>query len=429
MNLKMKKSREIFKQAKRLLPGGVNSPVRSFSSVGGEPFFVKKAKGAYLTDEDGKRYIDYIGSWGAQILGHCDSRIVKIISQTIREGITYGIPCKKEVAIAKKITEIYPSISKVRMVNSGTEATMSAIRLARGYTGRTKILKFNGCYHGHADSFLIKAGSGASTLGSPDSKGVPKSFASETISVPYNDIQAVKAAIRKNKLACIIIEPIAGNMNFIRSDKFFLKELRDLCSENKILLIFDEVMTGFRVSLAGAQNLYKIKPDITTLGKVLGGGFPVGAFGGKSEIMNCLSPAGNVYQAGTLSGNPVAMAAGIGTLDIISKKTYFSSLSKLSRYFTNSINLISDSHRVNMSADSEGGMFGIYFSKDKPSNYKDITKKNISIFKKFFSQMLTRGIYFAPSAFEAGFISSAHKMNDINKTLNIIEDWVKKDKF
>ena len=429
MNLKMKKSREIFKQAKRLLPGGVNSPVRSFSSVGGEPFFVKKAKGAYLTDEDGKKYIDYIGSWGAQILGHCDSRIVKIISQTIREGITYGIPCKKEVAIAKKITEIYPSISKVRMVNSGTEATMSAIRLARGYTGRTKILKFNGCYHGHADSFLIKAGSGASTLGSPDSKGVPKSFASETISVPYNDIQAVKAAIRKNKLACIIIEPIAGNMNFIRSDKFFLKELRDLCSENKILLIFDEVMTGFRVSLAGAQNLYKIKPDITTLGKVLGGGFPVGAFGGKSEIMNCLSPAGNVYQAGTLSGNPVAMAAGIGTLDIISKKTYFSSLSKLSRYFTNSINLISDSHRVNMSADSEGGMFGIYFSKDKPSNYKDITKKNISIFKKFFKQMLTRGIYFAPSAFEAGFISSAHKMNDINKTLNIIEDWVKKDKF
>ena len=429
MNLKMKKSREIFKQAKRLLPGGVNSPVRSFSSVGGEPFFVKKAKGAYLTDEDGKRYIDYIGSWGAQILGHCDSRIVKIISQTIREGITYGIPCKKEVVIAKKITEIYPSISKVRMVNSGTEATMSAIRLARGYTGRTKILKFNGCYHGHADSFLIKAGSGASTLGSPDSKGVPKSFASETISVPYNDIQAVKAAINKNKLACIIIEPIAGNMNFIRSDKFFLKELRGLCSENKILLIFDEVMTGFRVSLAGAQNLYKIKPDITTLGKVLGGGFPVGAFGGKSEIMNCLSPEGNVYQAGTLSGNPVAMAAGIGTLDIISKKTYFSSLSKLSRYFTNSINLISDSHRVNMSADSEGGMFGIYFSKDKPSNYKDITKKNISIFKKFFSQMLTRGIYFAPSAFEAGFISSAHKINDINKTLNIIEDWVKKNKF
>tara|TARA_B100000886_G_scaffold183046_2_gene125581 strand:+ start:22507 stop:23796 length:1290 start_codon:yes stop_codon:yes gene_type:complete len=429
MNLKMKKSREIFKQAKQLLPGGVNSPVRSFSSVGGEPFFVKKAKGAYLTDEDGNRYIDYIGSWGAQILGHCDSRIVKIISQTIREGITYGIPCKKEVAIAKKITEIYSSISKVRMVNSGTEATMSAIRLARGYTGRTKILKFNGCYHGHADSFLIKAGSGASTLGSPDSKGVPKSFASETISVPYNDIQAVKAAIRKNKLACIIIEPIAGNMNFIRSDKFFLKELRDLCSENKILLIFDEVMTGFRVSLAGAQNLYKIKPDITTLGKVLGGGFPVGAFGGKSEIMNCLSPAGNVYQAGTLSGNPVAMAAGIGTLDIISKKTYFRSLSKLSRYFTNSINLISDSHKVNMSADSEGGMFGIYFSKVKPSNYKDLTKKNIIIFKKFFGQMLTRGIYFAPSAFEAGFISSAHKMNDINKTLNIIEDWVKKNKF
>ncbi len=429
MNLQMKKSREIFRKAKRLLPGGVNSPVRSFSSVGGEPFFVKKAKGAYLTDEDGKKYIDYIGSWGAQILGHCDQRIIKIISQTIKEGITYGIPCKKEVVIAKKITDIYPSISKVRMVNSGTEATMSAIRLARGFTGRTKILKFNGCYHGHADSFLIKAGSGASTLGSPDSKGVPKSFAKETISVPYNDIESVKATIRKNKLACIIIEPIAGNMNFIRSNKFFLKELRDLCSENKILLIFDEVMTGFRVSLAGAQNLYKIKPDITTLGKVLGGGFPVGAFGGRSEIMNCLSPNGDVYQAGTLSGNPIAMAAGIATLDIISKKTYFNSLSKLSQHFTKSINLISSSHNINMSADSEGGMFGIYFSKDKPNNYKDITEKNINIFKKFFRQMITKGIYFAPSAFEAGFISSAHKMNDINKTLNIIEDWVKKNKF
>ena len=429
MNLQMKKSREIFRKAKRLLPGGVNSPVRSFSSVGGEPFFVKKAKGAYLTDEDGKKYIDYIGSWGAQILGHCDQRIIKIISQTIKEGITYGIPCKKEVVIAKKITDIYPSISKVRMVNSGTEATMSAIRLARGFTGRTKILKFNGCYHGHADSFLIKAGSGASTLGSPDSKGVPKSFAKETISVPYNDIESVKATIRKNKLACIIIEPIAGNMNFIRSNQFFLKELRDLCSENKILLIFDEVMTGFRVSLAGAQNLYKIKPDITTLGKVLGGGFPVGAFGGRSEIMNCLSPNGDVYQAGTLSGNPIAMAAGIATLDIISKKTYFNSLSKLSQHFTKSINLISSSHNINMSADSEGGMFGIYFSKDKPNNYKDITEKNINIFKKFFRQMITKGIYFAPSAFEAGFISSAHKINDINKTLNIIEDWVKKNKF
>ena len=425
----MKKSREIFKKAKRLLPGGVNSPVRSFSSVGGEPFFVRKAKGAYLMDEDGKKYIDYIGSWGAQILGHCDPRIVKIISQTVKEGITYGIPCKKEVEIAKKITDIYPSISKVRMVNSGTEATMSAIRLARGFTGRTKILKFNGCYHGHADSFLIKAGSGASTLGSPDSKGVPKSFAKETISVPYNDIQSVKKAIRKNKLACIIIEPIAGNMNFIRSDKFFLKELRRLCSENKILLIFDEVMTGFRVSLAGAQDLYKIKPDITTLGKVLGGGFPVGAFGGRSEIMNCLSPTGNVYQAGTLSGNPVAMASGISTLDIISRKTYFNHLSKISRHFTNSINVISSSHNVNMSADSEGGMFGVYFSKEKPRNYKSITKKNISIFKKFFRAMLTKGVYFAPSAFEAGFISSAHKMNDINKTLNIIEDWVKKNKF
>ncbi len=429
MNLQMKKSRGIFKKAKQLLPGGVNSPVRSFSSVGGEPFFVKRAKGAYLIDEDEKKYIDYIGSWGAQILGHCDPRIIKIISQTVKEGITYGIPCKKEVVIAKKITDIYPSISKIRMVNSGTEATMSAIRLARGYTGRTKILKFNGCYHGHADSFLIKAGSGASTLGSPDSKGVPKSFANETISVPYNDIQSVKSAIRKNKLACIIIEPIAGNMNFIRSNESFLKELRDLCSENNILLIFDEVMTGFRVSLAGAQYLYKIKPDITTLGKVLGGGFPVGAFGGKSKIMNYLSPTGNVYQAGTLSGNPVAMAAGIGTLDIISKKPYFNSLSKLSRHFTSSINLIASSHNVNMSADSEGGMFGIYFSKSKPNDYRGITKKNISIFKKFFKQMLKRGIYFAPSAFEAGFISSAHKMNDINKTLNIIEDWVKKNKF
>ena len=298
-----KKSLKLYARAKKVIPGGVNSPVRAFLSVNQKPFFVKKAHGQYLVDEDNNKIIDYIGSWGAQILGHGHSKIKNTLTASLRKGITYGAPCSREVELAERITKIYRSINKVRMVSSGTEATMSAIRLARGYTGRNKILKFNGCYHGHGDSFLIKAGSGAATFGVPNSLGVPPGLAKETISTNFNDIESVKKVVKKYKLACIIVEPIAGNMNFIRSDENFLHELRTICSENDIVLIFDEVMTGFRVALGGAQSLYSIKPDLTTLGKVLGGGLPVGAFGGKSKIMNQLSPDGGVYQAGTLSGN------------------------------------------------------------------------------------------------------------------------------
>ena len=313
----MKNSTKLFKQAKKYIPGGVNSPVRAFSSVGKTPFFIKEAKGQYLTDEDNNKYIDFIGSWGAQILGHSDKRIIKEVTRVIHSGITYGAPCKNEVMLAKEITKIYPSIEKVRMVNSGTEATMSAIRLARGFTKKDRVIKFNGCYHGHGDSFLIKAGSGASTFGTPNSLGVTKANAKDTISLPYNDIKQVQKAIKSKNIACIIIEPIAGNMNFIRANKVFLKKLRILCNQNNIILIFDEVMTGFRVAKGGAQSLCGVKPDLTTLGKVLGGGLPVGAFGGRKDIMDNLAPLGGVYQAGTLSGNPLAMAAGLKTLEII----------------------------------------------------------------------------------------------------------------
>ena len=420
-----KKSLKLYARAKKVIPGGVNSPVRAFLSVNHKPFFVKKAHGQYLVDEDNNKIIDYIGSWGAQILGHGHSKIKNTLTRSLHKGITYGAPCLREIELAERITQIYPSINKVRMVSSGTEATMSAIRLARGYTRRNKILKFNGCYHGHGDSFLIKAGSGAATFGIPNSLGVPPSLAKETISTNFNDIQSVKKIVKKNKLACIIIEPIAGNMNFIRSDDNFLNELRTICSENNIVLIFDEVMTGFRVALGGAQSIYKIKPDITTLGKVLGGGLPVGAFGGKSKIMNLLSPDGGVYQAGTLSGNPLAMDAGLKTLDLISKKNYFKNLEKITRKLTDGINELSIRYNKKIYADSEGGMFGIYFTDKKVTNYNSISKSDIKNFVRFFKFMLQNKIYFAPSAFEAGFVSSAHTVNNINYTLDVFEKWIR----
>ena len=420
-----KKSLKLYARAKKVIPGGVNSPVRAFLSVNQNPFFVKKAHGQYLVDEDNNKIIDYIGSWGAQILGHGHSKIKNTLTASLRKGITYGAPCSREVELAERITKIYPSINKVRMVSSGTEATMSAIRLARGYTGRNKILKFNGCYHGHGDSFLIKAGSGAATFGVPNSLGVPPGLAKETISTNFNDIESVKKVVKKNKLACIIIEPIAGNMNFIRSDENFLNELRTICSENNIVLIFDEVMTGFRVALGGAQSLYSIKPDLTTLGKVLGGGLPVGAFGGKSKIMNQLSPDGGVYQAGTLSGNPLAMDAGLKTLDLISKKNYFKNLEKITRQLTDGINELSRKYNKKIYADSQGGMFGIYFTDKKVVNYESISKSDIKKFIQFFKFMLKNRIYFAPSAYEAGFVSSAHTANNINYTLDIFEKWIK----
>ena len=420
-----KKSLKLYERAKKVIPGGVNSPVRAFLSVNQKPFFVKKAHGQYLVDEDNNKIIDYIGSWGAQILGHGHSKIKNTLTASLRKGITYGAPCSREVELAERITKIYPSINKVRMVSSGTEATMSAIRLARGYTGRNKILKFNGCYHGHGDSFLIKAGSGAATFGVPNSLGVPPGLAKETISTNFNDIESVKKVVKKYKLACIIIEPIAGNMNFIRSDENFLHELRTICTENDIVLIFDEVMTGFRVALGGAQSLYSIKPDLTTLGKVLGGGLPVGAFGGKSKIMNQLSPDGGVYQAGTLSGNPLAMDAGLKTLDLISKKNYFKNLEKITRQLTDGINELSRKYNKKIYADSQGGMFGIYFTDKKVVNYESISKSDIKKFIQFFKFMLKNKIYFAPSAYEAGFVSSAHTANNINYTLDIFEKWIK----
>jgi len=421
----VKNSNKLFMQAKKYIPGGVNSPVRAFSSVGKNPFFIKEAKGQYLVDEDNNKYIDFIGSWGAQILGHSDKRIIKEITRVIHSGITYGAPCKNEVMLAKKITEIYPSIDKVRMVSSGTEATMSAIRLARGFTKKDKVIKFDGCYHGHGDSFLIRAGSGATTFGTPNSLGVTKANAKDTISLPYNDIKQVQKSIERNNIACIIIEPIAGNMNFIRAQKMFINKLRVLCNQNKIILIFDEVMTGLRVAKGGAQSLHNIQPDLTTLGKVLGGGLPVGAFGGRKDIMDNLAPTGGVYQAGTLSGNPVAMAAGLKTLEIISQPKYFKELSKKTKYFTSEINRVSKKHHVNISADSQGGMFGIYFTKKQVTNYNDIVNTDENKFISFFQYMLKHGIYFAPSMFEAGFISSSHTKKNIDYTIKIFERWVK----
>ncbi|MFL2559795.1 MAG: glutamate-1-semialdehyde 2,1-aminomutase [Gammaproteobacteria bacterium] len=420
----MKKSKRIFNVAKKYIPGGVNSPVRAFSSVADIPFFVKKAQGAYLTDIDNKKYIDYIGSWGAQILGHCDKRITSVLAKQIKIGLTYGAPCENELILAKNICKIFPSIDKIRMVNSGTEATMSAIRLARGFTKRNKIIKFDGCYHGHGDSFLIKAGSGASTFGIPNSLGVTKSNAKDTISLPYNNIELVKKTVKKNDIACIIIEPIAGNMNFIRSNKIFLEELRELCTKKKIILIFDEVMTGFRVALGGAQSIYKIKPDLTTLGKVMGGGLPVGAFGGKEDIMNQLAPIGGVYQAGTLSGNPLAMAAGIKTLEIISSNNFFKDLHKKSKFLLDGINNISKKYSKSINVDYQGGMFGIYFTKSNVDNYEDIAKSNLSEFISFFKFMKKNGVFFAPSPFEAGFISSSHSKKDLTKTINTFKDWI-----
>ena len=420
----MKKSKRIFNVAKKYIPGGVNSPVRAFSSVADIPFFVKKAQGAYLTDIDNKKYIDYIGSWGAQILGHCDKRITSVLAKQIKIGLTYGAPCENELILAKNICKIFPSIDKIRMVSSGTEATMSAIRLARGFTKRNKIIKFDGCYHGHGDSFLIKAGSGASTFGIPNSLGVTKSNAKDTISLPYNNIELVKKTVKKNDIACIIIEPIAGNMNFIRSNKIFLEELRELCTKKKIILIFDEVMTGFRVALGGAQSIYKIKPDLTTLGKVIGGGLPVGAFGGKEDIMNQLAPIGGVYQAGTLSGNPLAMAAGIKTLEIISSNNFFKDLHKKSKFLLDGINNISKKYSKSINVDYQGGMFGIYFTKSNADNYEDIAKSNLSEFISFFKFMKKNGVFFAPSPFEAGFISSSHSKKDLTKTINTFKDWI-----
>ncbi len=409
-----------------MIPGGVNSPVRSFSAVSSSPFIVKKSKGSHIVDIDNNRYIDFIGSWGAMILGHSDNRILSKLSKVSKDGLTYGAPNEAETEIAEFIINNIPSIEKIRMVNSGTEATMSAARLARGYTGKDIIIKFNGCYHGHGDAFLVEAGSGATTFGKPSSSGVTRGSSKDTISLPYNDINEVKKIFKKNpnKIACVIIEPIAGNMNFVRGHKNFLQEVRKLCTEYKSLLIFDEVMTGFRVNFKGAQEIYKVRPDITTFGKVIGGGLPVGAFGGKAKIMNKLAPDGPIYQAGTLSGNPLAMHCGLETLKIISKKAFFKRLSAKTKSFTDEMKSIAEKHKFRFNADSEGGMFGLYFTKDIPNNIEDIKNSDIDIFNKFFNFMLDRGVFFAPSPYEAGFISQAHTDGDFKKVYKLFEEFI-----
>ena len=425
--MKRSKSNTIFKKTKKMIPGGVNSPVRSFTAVSSTPFIVKKSKGSLITDVDNNSYIDFIGSWGAMILGHSDNRILKKLNKVSKNGLTYGAPNVAETEIAEFIINNIPSIDKIRMVNSGTEATMSAARLARGYTKKDIIIKFNGCYHGHGDAFLVEAGSGATTFGKPSSSGVTKGSSKDTISLPYNDKEAIKKIFTKykNKIACVIIEPIAGNMNFVRSDKSFLSLIRKLCTQNNTLLIFDEVMTGFRVNFKGAQACYKIKPDLTTFGKVIGGGLPVGAFGGKSKIMDMLAPDGPIYQAGTLSGNPLAMNCGLETLKIISKKNFFKKLGTKTKSFTDNLNKIATDNKYDFHADSEGGMFGLYFTNKKPKNIEDIKKSNLDEFNRFFKHMINNGVFFAPSAYEAGFMSESHTNKDLEKIYRLFKSFIK----
>ena len=425
---KIKKSIELFKEAKLHMPGGVNSPVRAFKNINGNPIFLKKAKGAYLFDADNNKYIDYIGSWGPMIMGHSNPKIVNAISKQLKLGTSYGAPTSIESETAKLIKQCVPSIEKIRMVNSGTEATMSAIRLARGYTKRDKIIKFDGCYHGHVDSLLIKAGSGVSTFGLPDSPGIPNELAKKTLSCEFNNKEEFLKVFNKIKgdLAAVIVEPVAGNMGFIPGDKSFLKLLRKKTSENKSLLIFDEVMSGFRVSLGGAQELYKIKPDLTTLGKVIGGGLPVGAFGGKKKIMDFLAPNGPVYQAGTLSGNPLAMAAGSMLIKLLIKTNPYKKLEDKAANLLQGMKNVFDANDIPFSVNQLGGMFGFFFSEKLPKNFKDVVKTNDKHFKNFLNQCIENGIYFAPSKFEAGFISTKHTKTEINNTIMTTKNIINK---
>ena len=418
---------ELYKEAKLHMPGGVNSPVRAFKNINGNPIFFKKAKGPYLTDADNNKYIDYIGSWGPMILGHSNPKIIKAISKQLELGTSYGAPTSIESDTAKLIKECFPSIQKIRMVNSGTEATMSAVRLARGYTNRNKIIKFDGCYHGHVDSLLIKAGSGVSTFGLPDSPGIPNELAKKTLSCEFNNKDDFLKIFNKVKddLAAVIVEPIAGNMGFVPGDKSFLKLLRNKTSENNSLLIFDEVMTGFRVSLGGAQELYGIKPDLTTLGKVIGGGLPVGAFGGKKKVMDCLAPNGPVYQAGTLSGNPLAMAAGSTLIKLLIETNPYQQLENKAKNLLSGMKKLFESHDIPFSTNQIGGMFGFFFSEKLPSNLVDVENTNDKQFKKFLNKCIDNGIYFAPSKFEAGFISTKHTKTEISNTIKIVEKILK----
>ena len=413
-------SRQLFEKSQRVIPGGVNSPVRAFRSVGGTPIFFREAKGAYMWDVDGNKYIDYIGSWGPAILGHAHPDVVAAVQERAAKGMSFGAPTEAELELAERLVALLPSIEQVRLTSSGTEATMSAIRLARGFTGRTKILKFEGCYHGHGDALLVKAGSGALTFGHPSSAGVPADVVANTLVLAYNDLDELETAFAKigDELACVIIEPIAGNMNFVMPSCEYLNMLRALCTKHGAVLIFDEVMTGFRVGLHGAQGHYGITPDLTTLGKVIGGGMPVGAFGGRRDIMAHLAPLGAVYQAGTLSGNPVAVAAGLKTLELVAKPGFFDALAATTSKMVAGVNEAARAAGVPMSGASLGGMFGLYFSEKLPTNYAEVMMADRERFNIYFHGMLARGIYLAPSAFEAGFVSAMHDSSDVEATIS-----------
>ncbi|HAZ7574529.1 glutamate-1-semialdehyde 2,1-aminomutase [Legionella sp. PATHC032] len=420
----MSRSSDLFHKAQTIIPGGVNSPVRAFKSVGGEPIFFKSGKGPYLVDVDDKQYIDYVGSWGPLILGHCHPNVIQAVDNVLHSGMSFGAPTELEIQLAEKIASLMPSIEKIRMVNSGTEATMTAIRLARGFTNKNKFIKFNGCYHGHSDSLLVKAGSGLLTLGIPSTPGIPQSITEHTLTADFNNLEQVAQLFEKypNDIATVILEPVPGNMGFILPKIEFLKGLRELCDQYNAVLIFDEVMTGFRVGLHGAQGLFGIKPDITTLGKIIGGGMPVGALGGKREIMSFLAPEGPVYQAGTLSGNPLAMAAGLATLKEIEKINFFEDLSNTTNKLTKALAAAAKNANIPFFTASLGGMFGFCFTdKNSVENYLDVASSDEVLFKKFFHAMLAQGVYFAPSMYEAGFVSSAHGDLEIQKTYDAAE--------
>ncbi len=416
----MSRSHDLFAAAQRHIPGGVNSPVRAFRSVGGDPVFFERATGPYVYDADGQRYIDYVGSWGPMILGHAHPEVIAAVSERIQSGLSFGAPTELETRMADKVCELVPSMDLVRMVSSGTEATMSAIRLARGFTGRDRLVKFEGGYHGHADSLLVKAGSGALTLGEPSSPGVPAALAELTLTLAYNDLDQVRDLFARmgDEIACIIVEPVAGNMNCIPPVPGFLEGLREICDTHGALLIFDEVMTGFRVALGGAQAVYGVTPDLTTLGKVIGGGMPVGAFGGRRDVMAKISPLGPVYQAGTLSGNPVAMTAGLKTLELISAPGFFEDLGTKTRQLTEGLKAAAQAAGIPLTTNQVGGMFGLFFTEaEQVKDYAGATACDVARFRAFFHAMLARGQYLAPSAFEAGFVSAAHSQADIQATL------------
>jgi len=420
----MSRSADLFSKAQQKIPGGVNSPVRAFKGVGGDPIFFNRGQGAYLFDEDDNKYIDYVASWGPLIVGHVHPEVIAAVTEVMQHGLSFGAPTELEIEMAEKVCEIVPSMDQVRMVSSGTEATMSAIRLARGHTGRDKIVKFEGCYHGHADSLLVKAGSGALTLGVPTSPGVPADLAKHTLTLQYNDAEMVRETFKTigDEIACIIVEPVAGNMNCIPPVPGFLETLREVCDEHGAVLIFDEVMTGFRVALGGAQQLYDVKPDLTTLGKVIGGGMPVGAFGGKLEIMQKIAPTGPVYQAGTLSGNPVAMAAGLKNLELISEPNFYTRLSARTLQLTKGMTEKAAAAGIPFTTNSVGGMFGFFFTEEESmTNFAQVSACNIDRFQQFYHGMLENGVYLAPSAYEAGFVSSAHTEEDIEETLAAAE--------